>query len=84
MLRIPCALLLTMLFARGALVAQSVRVLVLDAKSGKPQSSVEVHYFCSCPWPPHNFLPPDSDTTDSGGVAIVPYACHEGEEIDSS
>jgi hypothetical protein len=43
------------MFAPTALVAQSVRVLVLDALNGKPQSGVEVHYFCQSET--HNFLP---------------------------
>jgi hypothetical protein len=82
MLRIFWALLLVMPSTHQTLMAQSVRVLVLDAKSGKSQSGVEVYYFCSRPCPPHNFLPPDSDITNSEGLAIVGLPCHEGDNID--
>jgi len=67
------------MFAPTALVAQSVRVLVLDALNGKPQSGVEVHYFCQSET--HNFLPADSDTTNPDGIAIVSYPCKEDQKI---
>jgi hypothetical protein len=75
-------LLLMMPFAHGSLMAQSVSVLVLDAKSGKPQAGVEVYYFCSRPFPPHNFLPPDSDITNSQGLAIIDLPCHGEDSVD--
>ena len=50
------------ILAPTALVAQDVRVLVLDALNGKPQSGVEVHYFCQSET--HNFFPVDSDITN--------------------
>jgi hypothetical protein len=74
------ALLLTILFAPAVLVTQSVKVLVLDALSGKPQSGVEVHYFCQSGT--HNFLPEDSDITNSEGLAIVSYPCKEDQKIE--
>jgi len=62
-----------------SLVAQSVKVLVLDALNGKPQSGVEVHYFCTSET--RNFLPGDSDTTGSDGIALVSYPCKEDQKI---
>jgi hypothetical protein len=74
------ALLLIILFSPVVLVAQNVNVLVLDALSGKPQSGVEVHYFCQSGT--HNFLPEDSDITNSEGRAIVSYPCKEDQKIE--
>jgi hypothetical protein len=82
MLRTLCMLLLVMPSAPGSIMAQSVRVLVLDAKSGKPQAGVEVYYFCSSPFLHRNFLPPDSDITNSQGLAIIDLACHEEDSVD--
>jgi hypothetical protein len=65
--------------APTALVAQSVKVLVLDALSGKPQQGVTVYHFCQSD--AHNFLPPDEDVTKSDGIAIVSYPCKEGQKI---
>jgi hypothetical protein len=67
------------ILAPTALVAQDVRVLVLDAWNGKPQSGVKVHYFCQSET--HNFLPGDSDITDADGIAIVSYPCKEEQKI---
>jgi hypothetical protein len=73
---------LLIFFAPSVLVAQNVKVLVLDALSGKPQSGVEVHYFCQSG--AHNFLPEDSDITNSEGLAIVSYPCKEDQKIEFS
>ena len=67
------------IFAPTVLIAQSVRVLVLDALSGKPQSRVEVYYFCQRET--HNSLPADSDITNSDGIAIVSYPCKDDQKI---
>jgi hypothetical protein len=75
-------LVLIIFFAPAVLGAQNVKVLVLDALSGKPQSGVEVHYFCQSEG--HNFLPEDSDITNSQGLAIVSYPCKEGQKIEFS
>ena len=80
MLRKTCsAVLLTMLSASAPLMAQTIRVLVLDALSGKPQSGVEVHYFCQSAM--HNFLPADSDITNSEGIALVAYTCKQDHHL---
>jgi len=34
------------LFCSGGVVAQDLKVLVLDALNGKPQANVKVEYFC--------------------------------------
>jgi|SRR5450755_667675 hypothetical protein len=72
-------LIIIYILAPRALAAQSVRVLVLDALNGKPQSGVEVYYFCQNET--HNFLPAGSDITDSDGIAIVSYPCKEDQRI---
>jgi hypothetical protein len=71
--KLCCVLLLEMASAHGTIVAQSIKVLVLDAVSGKPQVGVEVHYFCQDEH--RNYFPVESETTNAEGVAIVPYAC---------
>jgi hypothetical protein len=73
-------LALIVILAPAVLVAQNVEVLVLDALSGKPQSGVEVHYFCQSRT--HNFLPADSDITNSEGLAIVSYPCKGDQKIE--
>ena len=60
-----------------SLMAQNVKVLVLDAVSGKPQSKMEVSFFCQDSM--RNHLPPEEDDTDDDGVVIIPYTC-KGEE----
>jgi hypothetical protein len=72
-------IIIIFILAPTTLVAQDVRVLVLDALNGKPQSGVKVHYFCQSET--HNFLPGDSDTTNSDGIAIVSYPCKEDQKI---
>ena len=74
-----CTALLTMLSA-NSLMAQTFKVLVLDALSGKPQSGVMIHYFCQSAT--HNFLPTDSDITNSGGIAIVGYMCKPDQHME--
>ena len=63
-----------------SLAAQSFKVLVLDALSGKPQSGVMVHYFCQSAV--HNFLPTDSDITNPDGIAIVDYMCRPDQHME--
>ena len=65
------------LFAHPAAFAQEVRVLVLDAKSGRPQANIQVEYFCSDSR--RNYFPIEEEDTDSAGIAIVPYRC-KGED----
>jgi len=72
-------ILAILILAPTALIAQSVKVLVLDALNGKPQIGVEVHYYCQSET--HNFLPGDSDITKSDGLAIVAYPCKADQKI---
>ncbi len=65
--------------ASKALVAQDVRVLVLDAVNGKPQRGAEVHYFCQSET--RNVFPVDSEITNSDGIAIVSYPSKEKQKI---
>ena len=76
---ITTLIFIIIILAPTALVAQSVKVLVLDALSGKPQQGVTVYHFCQSDT--HNFLPPDEDVTKSDGIAIVAYPCKEDQKI---
>ena len=67
------------IFAPIVLVAQSVRVLVPDALNGKPQSGVEVHYYCQSET--RNFFPVDLDITNPEGIALVSHPCQEDQKI---
>ena len=60
----------------GDLEAQSFKVLVLDAVSGKPQSNVQVHFSCQDSRRNYSI---EEDDTDSEGVVIIPYTC-KGED----
>ena len=71
--------IILLILASQALVAQDVRVLVLDAVDGKPQRGAEVHYFCRSET--RNIFPVDSDLTNSDGIAIVSYPCKENQRI---
>src|SRR5882762_2049831 len=65
--------------APTALVAQDVRVLVLDAVNGKPQRGAEVHHYCQTYT--RNIFPVASDTTNTHGIAIVSYSCKENQKM---
>jgi hypothetical protein len=64
--------------SRG-MVAQDLRVLVLDALDGKPQGDVKVEYFCT--GTPDNSAPKTTLTNDEG-IAKVPILCSNAQEID--
>lgn len=65
--------------AQSQMMTQSLKVLVLDALDGTPQSGVQVHYFCTGK---PNSVPPGSALTDKKGLADVPYSCSNGEDIE--
>jgi hypothetical protein len=71
--------IILLILASDALVAQDVRVLVLDAVNGKPQRGAEAHYFCQSET--RSIFPVDSDLTNSDGIAIVSYPCKENQRI---
>jgi len=62
----------------GDLNSRKVRVLVLDALDGKPQSGVNVHYLCD--EIPHS--PTTDEVTDKTGIAEVPFSCRSGNKIE--
>jgi hypothetical protein len=66
------------LSAVGQSGAQKVRVLVLDAISGKPETDVDVDYVCD--EIPHSL--PKPVTTDATGFAEVPFSCSPGKKIE--
>jgi len=63
------------------MMAQDLRVLVLDALNGKPQAKVAVEYFCSRPQ--HNTAPRNA-LTNNEGVATFSNPCSAEEEIEIS
>jgi len=65
--------------APTAVVAQDVRVLVLDAVNGKPQRGAKVHHYCETET--RNIFPVETDITNSDGIAIVPYSCKENQKM---
>ena len=67
-------LLVTTLFLLTTEVrAQSFKVLVLDAVSGKPQENIHVNFYCSDSR--RNYFPVEEDDTDSEGIVNIPYKC---------
>jgi hypothetical protein len=59
--------------------AQDLRVLVLDALSGKPQANVKVEYFCA--GPPLNSAARMAITNDEGFAKISNF-CGDKQEIE--
>jgi len=56
--------------------AQNFKVLVLDALSGKPQSKMQVTYFCQ---DSHHNFEIEEDDADDKGIVVIPYRC-KGED----
>jgi len=73
--------LVCMLSYSGGIVAQDLKVLVLDALDGKAQGNVKVEYFCA--GPPRNSVP-KTTFTDTEGLAKVSILCSDKQEIDIS
>jgi hypothetical protein len=61
------------------MMAQDLKVLVLDALDGKPQANVEVKYFCA--GPPKNSAP-RAATTNNEGFANISNFCNEKQKIE--
>ena len=72
------ALLLRTCLAAGPLAAQSFKVLVLDAVSGKPQSGMDIDYMCQGQ---KNTFPGITVSTDTSGIAVVAWKCRDDEKI---
>ena len=72
-------ILLGTVFLQGTLLAESIKVLVLDPVSGKPQNGVEVHYLCQRS--PRN-SPHKSGMTNPEGFVSVQDGCSRDEEIE--
>ena len=60
-------------------VAQDLQVLVLDALNGKPQSDVEIQYFCTGP---QGNTKPGKSFTGVDGSATISNQCGTEEEIE--
>jgi len=73
-------LLLGILSSQTQILAQSFKVLVLDALDGKPQLGIKIGYFCES----KGGLPSNSVPTDASGVAEIPFICSEGTRIELS
>jgi hypothetical protein len=64
--------------------AESFKVVVRDALSGKPQLGAEVLYFCEG-HPPESLNGPQKTVlTDSFGVVEIPFLCGEGDRVEIS
>jgi hypothetical protein len=74
-------LLVCVLSCQSGMIAQDLKVLVLDALDGKPQANVEVEYFCTRPQ--HNSAHKKS-LTNSEGFATIANPCSAEEEIEIS
>lgn len=74
--------------AQPCVMAQDIKVLVLDALNGKPQPNVEIAYFCT--GLPRKTPPNPATTspyraiTNSVGLALLTYPCGGGEQIEIS
>lgn len=81
-------LMAVVLSAQPDVMAQGLKVLVLDALNGKPQANVEVSY--SCTGLPRETRPNPATTspyraiTNSVGLALFANPCGVGEEIEIS
>ena len=74
-------LLACMLSCNCGMMAQDLRVLVLDALNGKPQADVKVEYFCT--GPPRNSAP-NKTITNNEGFAKISNFCSDKQEIEIS
>jgi hypothetical protein len=61
------------------MVAQDLKVLVLDALDGKPQVNVKVESLCA--GPPRNFGGKPAFTNDKG-IATISHVCNEKQVIE--
>jgi hypothetical protein len=62
-----------------SIYAQDLKVLVLDALTGKPQANTEVSSLCA--GPPSN-ASGKAVYTDGKGIAIIPYICSDTQMIE--
>jgi len=69
------------LLCQPEIMAQDVKVLVLDALDGRPQANVEVEYFCA--GPPRNSAF-ERTTTDKEGFAKISNFCSEKQQLEIS
>jgi len=78
--RLSNMLFLLVLIAPNILHGQEIKVLVLDASSGKPQPGVEIQYYCAG----RTRNSPNSAPvlTHSDGLAKVPITCSETQKMD--
>ncbi len=68
-----------MLFCKTNLTTQGIKILVLDAVDGTPQSRVQVYYSCTNKL--HN-SPPKSEYTNLEGFAQISFSCGDDEKIE--
>lgn len=71
-------ILITTILITTAASAQEVRVLVLDALNGKPQSGAKVYSQCEGALHTSEV---DLDVTDATGSAIIEWHCAEDERL---
>jgi hypothetical protein len=79
-MRLLCWFLLAgMLSHQTKVLAQDLKVLVLDALDGKPQANVKVEPLCA--GLPRNF-PEKTAFTNDKGIATISYVCNEKQVIE--
>lgn len=74
-------LFVCMLFCNRGIMAQDLRVLVLDASDGKPQANVDIEYFCTRTQ--HNSAHKKALTSNDGSAKFS-NSCSAEEEIEIS
>ncbi len=79
--RMSC-LLFIVAIAPNILRAQKIKVLVLDASSGKPQSGAAIQYFCT--GASGNSANSAPVVTNSDGYALLTATCSDNEKIELS
>jgi hypothetical protein len=73
-----------MLSSQSKVMAQDLKVLVLDALNGKPQAGVQVHYICTGKIPPTSSKSVKPVFTNTEGLAEITNICSTEEEIELS
>jgi hypothetical protein len=77
-------LIVEMLFSQSKVMAQDLKVLVLDALNGKPQAGVRVHYICTGKIPPTPSRSVKPVFTNTEGLAEITNICSNEEEVELS
>lgn len=84
-LRLLCWFLVAgILSTQTKVMAQDLKIRVLDALNGKPQAGVQVHYICMGKIPPTPSRSVKPVFTNTEGLAEITNICSNEEEIELS